>query len=485
MSEPTLSAAEARIDELRSHLAAGKAEAAQAAAQLRELEAAKAAAEARADAAGRALEEERRELEEASKALKDSFRALAAEALRESREDFLTLAEQRLKTAAQAATSDFDERHTAIESLIKPLQDAIDQYRREAAALEERRSRAVGQVEQQYREVATAAADLQRETAKLVNALRSPHVRGRWGQITLRRIAELSGMVSRCDFYEQETVEGERRLRPDVIVRLPNSRVLVVDSKVPLDAFLDAVAATTEPEREGALQRYARQTREHVNQLASKEYQGQLGETPEFTVLFIPNDSFLAAAADKDPDLLEDAFSRNVVIATPATLIALLKVVAHGWREVELARNAEIISRLAQQLGERLAALTSHVEDVGAALARAVEAHNRVVGSLESRVLPAARRFRALGANVRKDIPELAPIELRPRPTAMTVVPEGAQPIFPEEAEVFVLEPPTRAAELSLEGEAEGAEQDLEHAETEARTSSPLARPDEPVEEES
>ncbi len=432
----------ARIDELRKLVDSMKSEASTTAQQIRELEGTKAAAETRAEEAARLVADHKRALEEAAGVLKESFKSLASDALRENRDEFLVLADEKLKAATAGATSDIEQRRVAIESLVKPLRDAVEEYRRETAELERRRASELGRVQEQYRDVARTTSDLQRETTKLVNALRSPHVRGRWGQFTLRRIAELAGMVSRCDFYEQEVVEGDRRLKPDLVVRLPNRRVLIVDSKVPLDAYLDAVAAETEPDREAALQRYGRQTREHVTQLASKDYQGQVNETPEFVVLFIPNDAFLGAAAEKDPELLEYAFARNIIIATPATLIALLKVVAHGWREIEFAENAERINRLAQQLAERLATLVRHVEDVGSGLTRAVEAYNGVVGSLESRVLPAARQFRVLGANVRKEIPELMPIDVRPRNVTSALTPEGAQPIFGEEQELLALEAP-------------------------------------------
>jgi DNA recombination protein RmuC len=260
--------------------------------------------------------------------------------------------------------------------------------------------------------VAETEAALRTETSKLVTALQSHRVRGRWGEITLRRTAELAGMSSFCDFAEQERGETEdSRLRPDMIVKLPSGRSIVVDSKAPLDAFLDAMDASTEQEREAALQRYAAQVRAHVTQLASKEYWAQFPSAPEFVVLFIPNDSFLGAAAERDRGLIESALGKGVVFATPTTLFALLFAVERGWRQDQMSQNAERVSELGQELYDRMATLVDHLNKVGGSLGKAVESYNAAVGTFESRIFPSARKFKELGAGGKKEIEELPIID--------------------------------------------------------------------------
>src|SRR5581483_2279412 len=243
------------------------------------------------------------------------------------------------------------------------------------------------------------------ETAKLVQALQSHRVRGRWGEITLRRTAELAGMSPYCDFAEQERAEtGDGHLRPDMIVRLPAGRSIVVDSKAPLDAFLEAMEALTDQDRETALQRYASQVRSHVMQLASKQYWAQFPSAPEFVVLFIPNDSFLGAAAERDRSLIETALNRRVVFATPTTLFALLFAIERGWRQDQISQNAERVSQIGQELYDRMATLADHLIRVGGSLGKAVESYNAAVTTIEGRILPSARRFKELGAAGKREI---------------------------------------------------------------------------------
>lgn len=383
---------------------------------LRGATAEKADAEARATESRASLEEQKRLLEEAKGRLTEAFRALAADALKSSNEDFLRLAEQRFKTLTQEAAGELEARKTAVETLVHPLQQALEAYQKEARELEEKRLREISGVGRQLTEVAQAQTALQRETSNLVNALRAPQVRGRWGEIALRKTAELAGMTKHCDFSEQATVQAEGgRLRPDMIVHLPAKRDIVVDAKVALNAYLEALEASSPEQREAALARHAQQVRMHVKRLASKEYWNQFPQAPDFVVLFIPGEAFFAAAMERDPDLLQDALSSQVLIATPTTFIGLLLTAAYGWRQEQVTENAQRISELGRQVHERLAILVEHFAWVGKSLEKSVEAYNRAVGSLETRVLPAARRFPELDSGSGKPIPALDPIAQTPR----------------------------------------------------------------------
>ena len=393
---------------------------------LRTITAQKADAEARASEIRASLEEQKRLLEEAKTRLTEAFRALAADALKSSNEDFLRLAEERFKALTQAAAGELEARKTAVETLVHPLRQALEAYQQEARALEEKRLREISGVGRQLGEVALAQTALQRETANLVNALRAPQVRGRWGEIALRKTAELAGMTKYCDFDEQASVQTEGgRLRPDMIVHLPGQRDIVVDAKVALNAYLDSLEASTPELREAALVRHAQQVRMHVKRLASKEYWNQFPQAPDFVVLFIPGEVFLAAAAERDPDLLQDALSNQVLIATPTTFIGLLLTAAYGWRQEQIAENAQRISELGRQVHERLSVLVEHFAGVGRALEKSVEAYNKAVGSLETRVLPSARRFAELDPGSGRPIQGLEPIAQAPRALAVR---DGADP---------------------------------------------------------
>jgi DNA recombination protein RmuC len=409
-------AAQAVTGELRKQLEGSREEAVKLQAELRAMAAEKAAADARAGAAQANLEEEKALLLNAQARLSDAFRALAAEALKSSNQDFLALAETRFAALKQEAAGELEARKTAIETLVQPLQQALEAYQNETKALEAMRLEAVATVKQQLGDVVKAQTSLQRETANLVKALRQPQVRGRWGEIHLRRTAELAGMARHCDFVEQESVATDAgRLRPDMVVRLPGRGEIVVDSKVALDAYLEALEAATPEDSEAALIRHAQQVRSHVRQLATKEYRSQFQEAPELTVLFIPGDAFLAAAAERDPDLIQDALSKGISIATPTTLIGLLLTVAKGWQHVQIAENAQQISELGRELHDRMAVLIDHFAKVGKALASSLKAYNDAVGSLETRVLPQARRFGELGVGPTKEVPLLEPLDQAPR----------------------------------------------------------------------
>jgi DNA recombination protein RmuC len=291
--------------------------------------------------------------------------------------------------------------------------------------IERTRQHAYGSLEERLTRMAEAEQQLQRETANLVTALRRPDVRGRWGELTLHRAVELAGLAEHCDFSEQVSVSGDGgRLRPDMIIHLPGGRDIVVDSKVPLDAYLSAAEAAEEEGRKSCLNRHCQQVRQHMNGLAGKAYWDQFPSAPEFVVMFIPGESFLSAAASEDPNLIEDSMERRVFPATPITLVALLRTVAHGWRQEQIARSAQEVSELGRTLYDRLRVFADHMSDVGKRLKGATESYNQAVGSLESRVLPSARKFRDLGAGTSADITELAPTETQPRELA---APEGEQ----------------------------------------------------------
>lgn len=414
--EARTAAAEARVEEVRQQLASAKNDFEILRENLRQAEMAAAAAEARVNETERNLAEQRTLLEEAKARLSDTFKSLAAEALAGNNAGFLVLAEEKFKALKDEAAVDLESRRKAIETMIQPLGETLVAYQQETKALEDKRLREYSTVGEQLRAVALGQATLQSETAKLVNALRSPQVRGRWGEIALRKTAELAGMSPHCDFVEQASVTtGEGRVRPDMVVKLPAGREVVVDAKVPLGGFLEALEAKTEEDRDTALLKHAAQVNQHVVKLASKEYWDQFASAPEFVVLFIPNDSFLAAAAEKDPVLVESALSKKVVIATPATFIALLRAIAYGWRQELLTENAQRISVLGQELADRMATLAEHLVRVGGAIGKTVDSYNAAVASFENRVFPTARKFQALGAGGKKEIQELQPIDQKPR----------------------------------------------------------------------
>lgn len=372
------------------------------------------------------LGEERKLLDEAKSKLTDTFKAVAGDTLDNSTTAFLKLAKETFDKVLTEARGDLGKRQEAIDGLVRPLAESLQRFDEHVRGLETTRQEAYTSMEGYIKTLTTSQEHLEKETANLVTALRAPQVRGRWGELTLKRVVELAGMSDHCDFTEQVTVDSEAgRQRPDLVVHLPGEREIVVDAKVALDAFLDAVSSGSEEQRSGALIRHAAQVRAHMVALAGKNYWEQFPKAPEFVVMFIPGESFFAAAVDADRQLIEDALDKRVVLATPATLIALIRAVAYGWRQEQIAKNAQEISDRGKQLYDRMKTMVEHVADIGKGLEKANAAYNSAVGSMEARVLPAARRFKDLGAGTGDEIPVLTPVETTPRAPAAPEEKEG------------------------------------------------------------
>lgn len=372
-------------------------------------------------AAEQRLSEERKQaFSEAREQLAQSFSALSSEALRHNNDAFLRLAQEKLQQFQVQAKADLGEREKAIDGLIKPIREALSKTEEQIRSIEKERKEAYGSLHRHLETMASTQQSLQQETRNLVQALRRPEVRGRWGELTLRRLVELAGMVEHCDFYEQESTAAEDGLqRPDMIVRMPNGREIVVDAKTPLDAYLSAIECADDAERARHLQRHADKVRERVRELARKGYWAQFPNSPDFVVLFIPGEQFLSAAQDIHRSLLEDALRDKIVLATPTSLVALLRAVAFGWRQEVVAEHAERIRELGEQLYTRVATFTEHLTRLGKSLGGSVEHFNKAVGSLERQVLPSARRFTELGIESKKQIDSPAPLENAARTLAV------------------------------------------------------------------
>jgi DNA recombination protein RmuC len=348
--------------------------------------------------------------------LTQAFADISNRSLRANSDTFLQLAKQNLETHQEKAKSELSEREKAVEALVKPIRDALEASHKQISELEKARSEAYGSIRNHLEAMQLSQQSLTQETQNLVKALRRPEVRGQWGEITLRRLVELAGMVEHCDFIEQVHVVGDDKIiRPDMIVNMPDQRQLVVDVKTPLDAYLAAAEAPDDAQRKLALERHAKNVRSHIRLLASKSYWTQFDESPEFVILFIPGDQFLSAALAEEPDLIEYALSQQIILATPTSFVALLKAVAYGWRQLALADNAKEIRVLAEDLYGRLGTFVTHMNKVGRQLASSVENYNRAVGSLERSVLPGARKFTELGVHAKKDIEKLESLEPVPR----------------------------------------------------------------------
>lgn len=368
-------------------------------------------------------------LDEAKAQFKDTFDALAGKALKGSTDEFLKLARQVFEAEQQKQGKNLEANRQAVENLIKPVKESLTQYQQTLAQAEKQRQEAYGSLKQQAEALATGQQQLNDQTGKLVQALRRPEVRGRWGEMQMERLFELAGMTEHVDYDEQATADsGEGpSVRPDFVIRLPNERVIVIDVKTPVDAYLDAMEATDEQTRTEHLKRHARQLKQAASNLASKGYWDRISGSPEFVVMFIPGEAMLYAAAQHDAELMDWAMRQNVILATPTLLLALLKTVHMGWRERSLADNAEKIAEAGRDLHERLAVVAEHLEKLGKQVDRTVDQYNKLVGSVDSRLMPAARRFTELKADSNKKLPEqLTPVDAAVRPVSEASLPATA-----------------------------------------------------------
>lgn len=405
-----------RLVLIEKELVAAKAELARLLQLQTELVAAKARLESTLESERKTSNEKVELVTHAGEELRNAFKAMASDALKNNNLSFLQIAQETLKRFQSEAQGDLQARQKAVADMVAPVHESLNKVDAQIRQMEVARGQAYGDLHAQVQSLITTQKELQSETGNLVRALRTPNVRGRWGEIQLRRVVEIAGMLSYCDFAEQETVNTDSgRLRPDLVVKLPGGKNVVVDAKTPLQAFLDSFETNDEKARLACLADHARQVRDHMKILAGKNYWEQFESTPEFVVMFLPGETFFSAALEQDSSLIEHGVLNRVIPASPTTLIALLKAVNYGWNQEKLARNAQQISALGKELHDRLRNLAGHITSVGANLDRAVDAYNKAIGSMENRVLVSARKFGELGASVAEDIPELEPIETSAR----------------------------------------------------------------------
>jgi DNA recombination protein RmuC len=365
----------------------------------------------RLDAERVAAAEKLQAFDSTEKRLREAFGALASDALQRNNQSFLDLAKSKLEEAGTKAQGDLEARKKEVEGLVTPIKEALKGLDGQVKELETKRVQAYTQITTQIGQLATSQENLQRETANLVKALRSPAARGRWGEIQLRRVVEMVGMLEYCDFTQQESVEtDDGRLRPDMVVRLPGGACVVVDAKAPLAAYLEALEAQDDAVRGERLKDHARQVRTHLAKLGAKSYWEQFEPSPQFVVLFLPSETFFGAALQEDPGLIEEGVQQHVIVATPTTLIALLRAVAYGWQNERVRQNAEEIRQLGNDLYVRITRFVEHLSSLRKGLSTAVDAYDKTVASLESRVLPQARRFRDLGTSNADEIPSVPPL---------------------------------------------------------------------------
>lgn len=370
-------------------------------------------------------DEQLEQLKSAREAFSEHFAALSQAALRQNSSQFLSLAEQNLKHHQTQAQSELKQRQQAIDNMVQPIREALNKTEQQIVNIEKERKAAYSALSQQLETLAQNEIGLRQETHNLINALKRPDVRGRWGEMSLKRLAELAGMIEYCDFTEQAHTEAEGgALRPDMVVRMPDHRELIIDAKTPLDGYLAAMDAENNELRLTALKRHAKNVRERVRTLAAKNYWAQFKHSPDFVVLFVPGDQFLTGALEQDPQLLEDALGQKVVLATPSTLIALLRAVAFGWRQSVFSENAEKIRDLGEDLYKRIATLTEHFFRLGKSLNSSVEHYNKTLGSLERQLLPGARKMAELGIQTKKETASLNPVEQTARPPSMDNEPD-------------------------------------------------------------
>lgn len=372
--------------------------------------------EAQREAELKAANEKLALLEEAKTKLQESFQALSADALSKNNESFLKLAKENLDKYQEGAKGDLEKRQQAINKTVEPVGEALKVFNDRVTKIEESRAAVNASLKEQLQQLAESQQQLSRTTGSLVQALRAPQVRGQWGEMQLRRTVEMAGMINYCDFEEQasvETADGQRQ-RPDMLIRLPNERQVVVDSKVPLAAYLDALEAEDPDVQTERMQAHARHIRDHIKGLSTKAYWTQFDNAPEFVVLFIPNEAIFSAALEQDPQLIELGVDNKVILATPTTLIALLKAIAYGWQQEAIAREAKQISALGKELYERIGVVTGHFAKLGKSLDTSVGLYNKAVSSVESRLLVTARKFEALDSSADDSLAEVNAIEKQP-----------------------------------------------------------------------
>jgi DNA recombination protein RmuC len=374
------------------------------------------------EACERNVAEQRQLLADAESRLRDTFSALSADALQKNNDAFLQLANEKFASLSAEAAGSLEQRKAQIEGLLKPMQEILKTYQSRLGDIEKSRVESYSMLREQLGTLAETQRTLNVQTGQLVTALRRPQTRGQWGEITLRRLVELAGMSGHCDFVEQESVDSEDgRQRPDMIVNLPGERTIVIDCKAALDAFLDAAAAPDEDNRKVCLQRHCQQVRSRARELSAKSYWQQFKQSPEYVVMFLPGEAFLYAAVEHDGSLIEDCLKSRVIVATPTTLIALLKAIEFGWRQESIAENAEEIRKHGKDLYDRIVTLAVHFEKLGASIDTAVTNYNAAIGSLESRVLVTARKIGELGARSDRELPDLEPLDKHARELSPTI----------------------------------------------------------------